>query len=61
MDSIDSGALAGGVHVRGLTGGGVSLVSSANVMTPVPEPESLAMLVAGFGVIACVTRSRRKG
>lgn len=61
MDSIDSGALAGGVHVRGLTGGGVSLVSSANVMTPVPEPESLAMLVAGFGVIAWVTRSRRKG
>ena len=60
-DSIDSGALASGVHVRGLTGGGVSLVSSANVMTPVPEPETIAMLMAGFGMVAWAARSRRKG
>jgi hypothetical protein len=30
------------------------------VTTPVPEPESYAMLLAGLGLIGCVARRRQK-
>lgn len=60
LDSIDTGALAAGVHLRGLTTDAASLVSTVNAVTPVPEPETYAMLLSGFGLIAWATRARRK-
>ncbi|WP_280152605.1 PEP-CTERM sorting domain-containing protein [Piscinibacter sp. XHJ-5] len=60
MNSIDDGALAAGIHVRSLSTDAASLISSTSVMTPVPEPASFAMLLSGFGLVAWLTRSRRK-
>jgi hypothetical protein len=59
LDSIDTGSLAAGVHVRSLTTDAASLVSTPSAVTPVPEPETLAMMLSGFGLIAWATRSRR--
>jgi hypothetical protein len=58
-NSIDAGALAAGLHVRGLTADATSMVSIPSVMTPVPEPETLAMLMCGFGLVAWATRTRK--
>jgi hypothetical protein len=61
LGSIDAGTLAAGIHVRSLVSGSASLVSTTgSVVTPVPEPESYAMALAGFAIIALGARSRRK-
>lgn len=39
---------------------GVGLIGINYTLTPVPEPESFAMLLAGLGLIGAVTRLRRK-
>lgn len=61
LGSVDAGTLAAGVHVRSLVNGSASLVSTpGSVVTPVPEPESYAMMLAGFGIVAWGARSRRR-
>lgn len=57
IGSFDEGALAAGVHVRSLLNNSASLVTIA---TPVPEPETYAMMVLGLGMIGWSIRSRRK-
>lgn len=52
---LDSGALRVGVHVQGYATGG----SESFVATPVPEPETYAMLLAGLGLMSFVARRRR--
>lgn len=46
-----------------VTGGqlpGVSLVAANYTITPVPEPESYAMLLAGLGLVGTIARRRMK-
>jgi hypothetical protein len=45
-----------GVHVQGFYGGG----SESFVVTPVPEPEIYAMLLAGMGLMGLLARRRRR-
>jgi hypothetical protein len=35
-------------------------VDSASPVSPVPEPETYAMLLAGFGLMAGIARRRKK-
>lgn len=46
------------LHVQGLTGEGSS--SIWYVSSPIPEPASLAMMLAGAGVIGAAVRRRRR-
>jgi hypothetical protein len=58
LSSFDSGTLAAGVHVRSLINNSASLVTT-NLVTPVPEPETYAMMGLGFGVLLWAARRRK--
>lgn len=58
LDSFDADTLAAGVHVRSLVDGSASLVTT--VTTPIPEPSTYGLLLAGLGVVGFVTRRRSK-
>lgn len=59
-DPVDVSTITAGLHVRSLTSGGASLVSTAGVVTPVPEPETFAMALGGLALVTWASRSRRK-
>lgn len=56
LSSIDSGALLAGIHVRSLYNG----QSEGFVTTPVPEPSTYALMLAGLGALGFVARRRRR-
>ena len=58
LDSFDADTLAAGVHVRSLVNGSASLVTT--VTSPVPEPSTYGLLLAGLGVVGFVSRRRGK-
>jgi hypothetical protein len=47
------------LHVNSVTSAGQSVKFTQLVTTPVPEPETYAMLLAGLGMIGFVARRRR--
>ncbi len=57
LSSIDTGALLAGIHVRSLYNG----QSEGFVTTPVPEPSTYALMLAGLGALGFVARRRRLG
>ena len=61
--TVHSASLAAGSYyyaVFGTTSGFAAYsISSAAVATPVPEPETYAMLLAGLGIVGFVARRRR--
>lgn len=46
--------------VQGLTGDRMSMYTGSVMAQPVPEPESIAMLLAGLGVVGAAVARRRK-
>ena len=56
ISAISSGSLRLGVHFQsvGINEGSISLVS------PIPEPQEWAMMMAGLGLVAAITRRRIK-
>lgn len=52
---LNSGDLRVGIHVQGFATGG----SESFVTTPIPEPETYAMLLAGLGLMGFVARRRK--
>jgi hypothetical protein len=57
-DSFANG-LAAGVHIRSLVNDSASLVTTT-VTSPVPEPETYAMMLLGFGAVAWASRGKKK-
>lgn len=55
LSSMDAGALLAGIHVRSLYDG----QSEGFVTTPVPEPSTYALMLAGLGALGFVARRRR--
>jgi hypothetical protein len=55
LAGLNSNQLRVGAHVQGFSNGG----SASFVVTPVPEPETYAMLLAGLGLMGFVVRRRR--
>jgi hypothetical protein len=56
LSSMDAGALLAGIHVRSLYNG----QSEGFVTTPVPEPSTYALMLAGLGALGFVARRRRQ-
>lgn len=56
--SFDGDTLAAGVHVRSLVTSSASLVTST-IATPVPEPQTYAMMSLGFGLLLWTGRRRK--
>ena len=46
------------VHIQGLEGNTLSLDTSIKVLSPVPEPSALMMLLAGLGLMGLTARRR---
>ncbi len=42
-----------------INGGATGAIGSTTVMTPVPEPETYALMLAGLGAMGFVTRRRK--
>lgn len=57
LTSFDTGALLAGIHVRSLYNG----QSEGFVTTPVPEPSTYALMLAGLGAVGFMARRRRQG
>jgi hypothetical protein len=55
-DSFDLGTLAAGLHVRSLIDASTSLVT---IGSPVPEPETYAMMLLGLGAVVWTARRKR--
>jgi hypothetical protein len=55
-NALNTGALRVGIHTQGYVGGG----SESFVTSPVPEPETYAMLLAGLGLLGFDVRRRRR-
>ncbi len=53
VDVAGTGGLAGGAYL-------VSLSNNGAPVTPIPEPESYALFLAGLGLIGTIARRRRK-
>lgn len=56
IGALNTGGLLIGIHTQGYQGGG----SESLVTTPIPEPETYAMLLAGLGLLGFEARRRRK-
>jgi len=56
LDSIDTGSLAVGAHVRSLVEASASVITST--VPAVPEPQTYALLLAGLCAIGFVARRR---
>jgi hypothetical protein len=56
ISALNTGALRVGIHTQGYEGGG----SESFVTTPIPEPETYAMLLAGLGLLGFDVRRRRR-
>ena len=48
-----------GTTLAGTTGATVSLTNINSTVTPVPEPENYAMLIAGLGLVGAIARRRK--
>jgi hypothetical protein len=59
LDSFDADTLVAGLHVRSLVDSSASLVTTT-VTTPIPEPSTYGLLLAGLGVVGFVTHRRSK-
>jgi hypothetical protein len=53
---LNSGALRVGIHTQGYLGGG----SESLVVSPIPEPETYAMLLIGLALLGFEVRRRKK-
>jgi hypothetical protein len=62
--SYDFGVLAGGDYYYSVTGTGTGTVGGfytiSSTVTPVPEPETLALMLAGLGVMGTLMSRRRR-
>jgi hypothetical protein len=56
ISGLSGGGLRVGIHTQGYAGGG----SESLVTTPIPEPETYAMLLAGLGLLGFEARRRKK-
>lgn len=56
-DGLYTLTLSGSVSAR--NGGTITFSYGVTPVTPVPEPEAIAMMLAGLGVIAAVARRRK--
>jgi hypothetical protein len=56
ITGLDSGGLHVGIHTQGYAGGG----SESLVVSPIPEPETYAMLLVGLTVVVLKARRRNR-
>lgn len=56
ISALNTGGLRVGIHTQGYVGGG----SESLVTSPIPEPETYAMLLVGLGLIGFDVRRRRR-
>ena len=61
--SADWGGISGMLDANGspVTGWSVHSIAGVDLLTPVPEPETYALLLAGLAIIAGVVRGRKSG
>ena len=56
LDSFSSGQISAGLHVRRLVYG----ESESLTVSPIPEPSTYALMLAGLGIVGWVTHRRRR-
>ena len=61
IDGVTKSAITGGIGVVSITTlDGTTATLDARITSPVPEPETYAMLLAGLGLMGAVARRRSK-
>ncbi len=58
IGGLNSGGLRVGIHAQGYQGGGSE--SLTTVTTPIPEPQTYAMLLAGLGLVLLARRRKER-